>query len=57
MKTKFFRFLAKVNKGVFPSYSKKNLDLAKSNMFQKAIIGWRLWVSKHAGNPMKNDDG
>jgi len=51
MKTQFFRLLAKLNKKLFPSYTKKGLDLSEANKFQLAIFGWRLWVTKHAGNP------
>ena len=48
MKKGFFKLLARLNKKVLPSYSKKQLDLAKANTFQKAIIGWKLWVTKRA---------
>jgi len=48
MKKKFFTLLSRINKKVLPSYSKKQLDLAKASKFQKAIIGWRLWVTKKA---------
>lgn len=48
MKKRFFRILARLNKKLLPSYSKKRLDLAKASTFQKAIIGWKLWVTKRA---------
>lgn len=48
MKKKIFKLLAKLNKKVLPSYSKKRLDLAKASKFQMAIIGWKLWVTKRA---------
>lgn len=48
MKKKFFRFLSKLNKKVLPSYSKKQLDLAKASKLQMAIIGWKLWVTKNS---------
>ncbi|WP_081209613.1 SsrA-binding protein [Salegentibacter sediminis] len=48
MKKKFFKFLAKMNKKVLPSYSKKQLDLQKASKLQMAIIGWKLWVTKNA---------
>lgn len=48
MKKRFFKALAKLNKKVLPSYSKKRLDLAKATTFQKAIIGWKLWVTKRS---------
>ncbi|OBX23301.1 SsrA-binding protein [Gelidibacter algens] len=48
MKKSFFKFLAKINKAVLPSYSKKGLDLAKASKVQMAIIGWRVFVTKNA---------
>jgi len=48
MKKKFFKSLAKFNKAVFPSYSKQELDLQKATTLQKAVIGFRAWVTKHA---------
>jgi hypothetical protein len=43
-----YRFLARVNKMLLPSYSKKRLDLSKASKFQMAIIGWRYFVTKKA---------
>ncbi len=48
MKKSIFRTLSKINKKVLPSYSKKQLDLAKATKFQKAIIGWKTWVTKNS---------
>jgi hypothetical protein len=48
MKKQVFKFLAKVNKVLLPSYSKKRLDLAKANKLQMAIIGWRWFVTKNS---------
>jgi hypothetical protein len=48
MKKAFYKFLAKVNKAVLPSYSKKQLDLSKASKFQMAIIGWRYYVTTRA---------
>jgi len=48
MKKAFFKFLAKVNKVLLPSYTKKRLDLAKASKFQLAIIGWRYFVTTKA---------
>ncbi|MCB0445026.1 MAG: SsrA-binding protein [Gelidibacter sp.] len=48
MKKEVFKFLAKVNKTVLPSYSKRQLDIAKANKWQMAIIGWRWFVTKNA---------
>jgi len=48
MKKSFFKFLAKVNKMLLPSYSKKRLNLAKASKLQMAIIGWRYFVTTNA---------
>ena len=48
MKRTFFKILSKFNKAFLPNYSRKRLDLAKASNFQKAIIGWKLWVTKNA---------
>jgi len=48
MKKHLFKFLAKVNKAVLPSFSKQQLDLAKASKLQMAIIGWRWFVTKNA---------
>jgi hypothetical protein len=50
VKKQVFKFLAKVNKLLLPSYSKKQLDLAKATKLQLAIIGWRWYVTKNALN-------
>jgi len=50
MKKNIFKFISKVNKKVLPSYSKQQLDLQKATNLQKAIIGWKLWVTKKALN-------
>ena len=48
MKNKFFKLLAKVNRLILPSYSKKQLDLTKATKLQMAIIGWRWFVTRNA---------
>lgn len=48
MKKAFFKFLAKLNRSILPSYSKKQLDLSKATKLQLAIIGWRVYVTKNA---------
>jgi len=48
MKTTVFKVLAKVNKAVLPSYTKRRLDLTKATKIQLAIFGWRLYVTKNA---------
>jgi hypothetical protein len=48
MKKAFFKLLAKLNKLILPSYSKKQLDLSKATKMQMAIIGWRYLVTTNA---------
>ncbi len=48
MKKGLFRMLSKLNKKVLPSYTKQQLDLQKATKMQKAVIGWKLWVTKKA---------
>ncbi|TXE10166.1 SsrA-binding protein [Seonamhaeicola algicola] len=48
MKKQVFKVLAKVNKAILPSYTKKRLDIVNANKFQLAIIGWRWYVTKNA---------
>ncbi|WP_405202032.1 SsrA-binding protein [Dokdonia sp. LLG6352-1] len=44
----FYKTLAKLNKAILPSYSKRGLDLTQATKFQLAIIGYRTWVTKRA---------
>ncbi|TYA92109.1 SsrA-binding protein [Seonamhaeicola marinus] len=48
MKKQVFKVLAKINKVILPSYTKKRLDLANATKLQLAIIGWRWFVTKNA---------
>jgi hypothetical protein len=48
MKKGFFKILAKINKAVLPSFTKRQLDLTKAKKWQLAIFGYRLWVTKNA---------
>jgi hypothetical protein len=48
MKKSFFKILAKLNKVLLPSFSKKQLDLSKASKLQLAIIGWRYYVTINA---------
>jgi len=43
-----YRFLAKVNKLILPSFTKQQLDLAKAKKWQMVIIGWRYYVTCRA---------
>jgi hypothetical protein len=50
MRTLLFKTLAKLNKAILPSYSKRQLDLSKASKLQLAIIGWRVFITKNALN-------
>jgi|TARA_R100001369_G_scaffold57925_2_gene84743 hypothetical protein len=50
MKKQFFKALAKLNKKLLPSFTKKDVDLSKASKFQLAIFGYKLWVTKNAVN-------
>lgn len=41
-------FLAKINKILLPSFTKQQLDVSKAKKWQKAIIGWRYYVTIRA---------
>jgi hypothetical protein len=43
-----YKFLARLNKLILPSFTKKKLDLSKAKKWQMAIIGWRYYVTKRA---------
>lgn len=43
-----FTLLAKLNKLLLPSFTKKRLDLAKATKWQMAIIGWRYYITTKA---------
>lgn len=48
MNKTIFKILAKINKAVLPSLSKKQIDLGKASKLQLALIGWRAYVTKNA---------
>ncbi|WP_298767586.1 SsrA-binding protein [uncultured Polaribacter sp.] len=48
MKTQLFKILARINKIILPSFTKKRLDIAKASKLQLAIIGWRAFVTKNS---------
>ncbi|MBP7156467.1 MAG: SsrA-binding protein [Flavobacteriales bacterium] len=41
-----FRLLAKLNKAILPRMWVK--DLTRLSKMQKAIVAWRIWVTKNA---------
>lgn len=45
MKKQVFKVIAKLNKMLLPSFTKKELDITKATKLQLAIIGWRAFVT------------
>lgn len=43
-----YKILAKINKLLLPSFTKKRLDLAKAKKWQLAIVGYRYYVTTRA---------
>jgi hypothetical protein len=43
-----YKLLAKINKLLLPSFTKRGLDMAKAKKWQLAIIAWRYYVTKKA---------
>lgn len=48
MKKLVFKSLAKVNKVLFPSMGKRQIDMSKAKKWQMAIIGWRYFITKNS---------
>jgi hypothetical protein len=46
MKKGLFKILAAINRAILPSFGKK--DLTKLTKVQKAIVGYRYWVTTNA---------
>ncbi|TVZ57160.1 hypothetical protein OD91_2468 [Lutibacter sp. Hel_I_33_5] len=46
MKKQLYKTIAKLNKAILPSFTKKRLDVTKASKFQLAIIGWRAFITK-----------
>lgn len=43
-----YKLLAKINKIILPSFTKKGLDVTKANKFQQAILAYRYFVTIRA---------
>ena len=43
-----FKILAQINKLLLPSFTKRQLDLAKAKKWQMLIIGYRYYVTTRA---------
>ncbi|WP_271784851.1 SsrA-binding protein [Aquimarina algiphila] len=48
MQKQFFSVIAKINKVLLPSFTKRRLDLSKASKLQLLLFGWRLYVTKRA---------
>jgi len=48
MRQQLYRVLAKINRLIFPSFGKKQLDMSKAKKWQLAIIGYRYFITKNA---------
>jgi len=48
MKKQFFKLLAKFNKVVLPKFYKR--DLSKLKKWEKAIVGYKYWVTTNSLN-------
>ena len=40
-----FRLLARLNKYLFPSLTKRRTDMAKAKKWQLALLAWRYYVT------------
>ena len=40
-----YKFLAKLNKLILPSFTKRRLDLSKAKKWQKAVIAYRYFIT------------
>jgi hypothetical protein len=45
-----FKLLAKINKLILPSFTKKRLDISKAKKWQMAIIGYRYYITTRASD-------
>jgi len=43
-----FKLLARLNKLLLPSLTKRQTDIAKAKKWQLALIAWRYWVTARA---------
>lgn len=40
-----YKFLAKLNKLLLPSFTKQRLDITKAKKWQKAILAYRYYIT------------
>jgi len=48
MNKQLFEILAKINKIILPSFTKRNLEMASAKKWQLAIIGWGYFITKNS---------
>jgi len=48
MKKTIFKTVAKINKLILPSLTKKSFDMTKASKFQLALIGWRYYITRNS---------
>ncbi len=48
MQKTIFQVLARLNKWLLPSLSKKRVELSRAPKWQLALIGWRYYVTTRA---------
>jgi len=48
MKTTIFKIVAKINKLILPSLTKRQFDMSKASKFQLALIGWRYYITRNS---------
>jgi len=45
-----FKIIAKLNKFLLPSLSKRKLDLSKASKFELVLFAWKLFITKKVIN-------
>lgn len=45
LKKVMYKFLAKLNKLLLPSFTKQGLDIAKAKKWQKALLAYRYFIT------------
>ncbi len=48
MRKEVFKLVAKLNKLILPSMTKRQLDMSKAAKWQFILIGWRYFVTKNS---------
>ncbi|PCH99439.1 MAG: SsrA-binding protein [Flavobacteriaceae bacterium] len=43
-----FKTIAKINKIILPSFTRKQLDMSQAKKWQMAIIGYRYFITKNS---------